>query len=292
MNAIDQLLTLPQHLIPQHLLSRVVYHATRSTFAPWKNALIKAFIRKYDVDMDAALHSDPESYRSFNEFFTRALRQEARIVDSTEATICSPVDARISQIGLIQQDRMIQAKGKDFTLAALLGEQNLAQQFINGSFATLYLSPRDYHRIHMPCDGTLQRIAYIPGRLFSVSPRTTRAVRGLFARNERVCLLFDGARGPFVVILVGAIFVGSMGTVWTGDITPARPHKAQQWSFETAADPQHLQRGDELGRFNMGSTVILLFPEDAINWSTRTTTDTFLEMGVAMGQYSGRKEQA
>jgi len=284
--AVDFLLTLPQHLIPQHQLSRMVYHATRSTYAPWKNTLIKTFIRKYRVDMDIAEHSNAESYPSFNAFFTRALNEGARPVENETNTICSPVDARISQIGTIHDDQLIQAKGKYFTLQALLGRLELAQQFTDGRFATLYLSPRDYHRIHMPCEGRLRQILYIPGRLFSVSPRTTRTVDSLFARNERVCLLFESAHGPFALVLVGAIFVGSMSTVWTGDITPAHPRELRQWFFDASASNTTMQCGEELGRFNMGSTVIVVFPKNTVHWSDSLLADAFLEMGVAIGSYA------
>ena len=285
MNAVDKILTLPQHLIPQHLLSHLAYRITRSTFAPLKNALIKTFIRKYDVDMGLALLRNPESYESFNAFFTRSLREDARPVDLRENVLCSPVDARISQCGPIKHDRLFQAKGRHFTLSSLLGEQKSAQQFTDGSFATLYLSPRDYHRIHMPAAGQLRSIIYIPGRLFSVNPRTTRAVDALFARNERVCLHFNGQAGPYVVILVGAIFVGSINTVWTGDITPPRTHELTKWSFDSSKSEYASQCGDELGQFNMGSTVILLFPKDAVRWSQTVTPDAFVKMGTAIGEF-------
>ena len=214
-----------QHLLPQHTFSRVVLWATRLRFAPWKDALIGAFVRGYRPELGDARVTDPFAYESFNAFFTRALRDGARPQPPDPVAIASPVDGTMSQYGRIAAGRLIQAKGQDYALDALLSgaAPGWAPRFVEGDFATIYLAPYNYHRIHMPVDGTLREAWYVPGRLFSVNAATAAELPGLFARNERVVLLFDGPCGPFAVILVGALFVGSMATVWHGDVTPRRP---------------------------------------------------------------------
>ena len=226
--------------------------------------LIRWFVGRYNVNMDEALDPDITHYTSFNDFFTRALRPGARPL--AQADYICPVDGRISQFGIIDKDQIFQAKGHNFSTTALVGgDAALAAQFEHGSFANLYLSPRDYHRIHMPCDGKLTRMIYVPGELFSVNPTTARGIPGLFARNERVVCVFDTANGPFVMTLVGATIVGSMATVWHGVVNPPRAPRIGEWKY----DDQNivLKKGDELGRFLLGSTVVMLFPKDTMSFN-------------------------
>ncbi len=244
-----------QYLLPQHGLSRLVLAATRVRVRWFKNALIRGFLEFYRVDMSDAAEPDPCRYASFNEFFTRALKAGARPIAGDADSIACPVDGRISEAGIIEDGRLLQAKGRRYGLAQLLAGQPWAGDFEGGSFATIYLAPFNYHRVHMPIRGQLQETVYVPGRLFSVNAVTARHVPNLFARNERVLTLFDTAHGRFALVLVGALNVGSMATVWSGDITPA----ARRVVARIPSPPIALERGAELGRFNMGSTVILLF---------------------------------
>jgi len=250
-----------QYVLPHRLLSRIVYRATRWTFAPWKNFLISTVIRNYNVDMGEALEPNPRAYASFNAFFTRALKEGARTAPAEAAAIACPADGKISQLGAIVADaaggaRIFQAKGFDYSPAELLGDEAAAAPYANGSFATIYLSPRDYHRVHMPLAGTLRETVHVPGRLFSVAPFTVDAVPRLFARNERLVCHFDGEHGPFVVVMVGAMLVSSVETVWSGlEIPPyASAITRKKWRDKQI----RLERGAEMARFNMGSTVILL----------------------------------
>lgn len=222
--------------------------------------IIRRFVAKYQVNMAEAANPDIASYPSFNAFFTRALKPGARPL-ATADLIC-PVDGAISQFGAIERDQIFQAKGHRYSTTALLGgDAALAARFDNGSFATLYLSPRDYHRIHMPCDGRLVRMIHVPGDLFSVNPTTARGVPGLFARNERVVCVFESALGPFVLVLVGATIVGSMATVWHGVVNPPRRGHLRQWDYPAGDQPApELRKGEEMGRFLLGSTVVMLFP--------------------------------
>ena len=275
----DRLATLPQYLIPQHLLSRSMHWLTRRHAGGLKNAVISRFIDGFGVDMQQALEPDARRYATFNEFFTRALRPQARPICEPAGSIASPVDGTVSQLGPIENGRLFQAKGHDFGLTDLLGGQAAdATPFENGSFATLYLSPKDYHRIHIPLDARLQRMIYVPGRLFAVKPSTVRSVPGLFARNERVVCLFDSAAGPMALVLVGAIFVGSIETVWAGELTPARRRVAADWDYDGDNQTQFF-KGDEIARFNMGSTAILLFAEGRADWATTLTPGTSVRMG-------------
>ncbi|MCX7224906.1 MAG: archaetidylserine decarboxylase, partial [Burkholderiales bacterium] len=254
----NRLAVLPQYLLPKQALTWLAGKIASARAGTWTTALINWFIGRYQVNMTEAANPDPASYASFNEFFTRALRADARPL-APSVLIC-PVDGAISQFGRIERDRIFQAKGHDYTCAALLGgDAALAAPFVDGLFATLYLSPRDYHRIHMPCDGRLTRMVHVPGDLFSVNPTTARGVPGLFARNERVVCLFESAHGPFALVLVGATIVGSMTTVWHGVVNPPRPGQVRTWHYEQA--PVALRQGDEMGRFLLGSTVVLLFPK-------------------------------
>jgi phosphatidylserine decarboxylase len=256
---LNRLKVLPQYVLPKQLLTTLAGWFASQARGSTTTSVIRWFVKKYQVNMAEALNPDIASYATFNDFFTRALKPEVRPLATAEL-IC-PVDGAISQFGNIQQDQIFQAKGHSYSTAALVGgDSALAAQFQNGSFATLYLSPKDYHRIHMPCDGTLKRMIYVPGDLFSVNPTTARGVPGLFARNERVVCVFDTAQGPFALILVGATIVGSMATVWHGKINPPRSSEIREWRYDD--EPISLKQGDEMGRFMLGSTVVMLFPEN------------------------------
>ena len=253
----DRLKVLPQYFLPKRALT--VYAGWRASrrWGERTTKLIGDFVAKYGVDMSEAADPDIAHYPSFNEFFTRALKPGARPLAA--ADLVCPVDGAISQFGAIERDQIFQAKGHHYSTTALVGgDTALAAQFENGHFATIYLSPKDYHRIHMPCDGRLLRMIHVPGDLFSVNPTTARGVPGLFARNERVVCVFDSAHGPFVLTLVGATIVGSMATVWHGVVNPPRRASLREWRY----DDQHIafKQGDEMGRFLLGSTVVLLFP--------------------------------
>ncbi|HVC17141.1 MAG TPA: archaetidylserine decarboxylase [Rhodanobacter sp.] len=247
-----------QYLLPHRALSRLVYRATRWTFAPWKNWLIGTIVRNYRVDMAEAVQPDARAYPHFNAFFTRELRPGARRADTDPAALLSPADGRISQAGAIVDGRIFQAKGRYYSAAELLGDEAVAVPYRDGSFATVYLSPRDYHRVHMPLKGTLKETVHVPGRIFSVAPFAVEAIPRLFARNERLVCHFEGEHGPFALVMVGAILVSSVATVWDGLVIPPYAPAIRRKSFEG----QHmtLERFAEMGRFNMGSTVIVLLP--------------------------------
>lgn len=282
----DHLRNLPQHLLPQRLLTRLTYRLTRVR-TPWlKDALIRVFARHFRVDLGEALEPDARAYPDFNAFFTRPLKSGARPVAPGDRVVCCPVDGAISQIGMAETDTLLQAKGQTFSLAALLGgDPERARPFQSGAFATLYLSPRDYHRIHMPLAGRLREMVHVPGKLFSVSPLTTRMVPELFARNERVAALFDTPAGPMAVVLVGAINVASIETVWAGAITPPLGKIIRHWSYPPNGDGAvRLDKGAELGRFNMGSTVILLFGQGAVRWEPELRTGAAVRMGQRLGK--------
>lgn len=276
----DKWLTLPQYLIPQHVLSTLMHRLCRCRWTWLKNMMIRSIIKQYQVDMSIAQQQDISAFEHFNAFFTRSLLPDARPIAASE--LVSPVDGRISQLGDIVDGRIVQAKGQDYSVLELLGNDNaMAALFNGGQFATIYLSPRDYHRIHMPCAGKLTHMRYIPGKLFSVNPRTVRTVPRVFARNERLVTVFDTAFGPVAVILVGAIFVGSMQTVWhEGEITPPYGKQIQNWQYQP--DEVNLDKGEEMARFNMGSTVVLLLPEAAPAWLSTLVADKSMVMGEAL----------
>jgi phosphatidylserine decarboxylase len=282
---LEILRVLPQYFIPQHFISSLVYRITRCETLWFKNILIKLFISVFDVDMTLANNPDPESYSSFNTFFTRELSPEARPISLDEKIILSPVDGAVSQVGGIENDTIIQAKGKSYTLKDLLVEDDLVTMFTGGTFATLYLSPKDYHRIHMPVSGQLKRMIYVPGKLFAVNSHTVRVVDSVFARNERVINIFNTDTGPMAMVMVGALNVGSMETIWAGQITPAKDRIINDTQY-SESDVQ-LQQGQEMGRFNMGSTVILLFPKDVMQWSDEMMADKVIVMGESIGGVIG-----
>ncbi len=277
----DRLAVLPQYLIPKQALTVLAGKLASAEAGSLTTSVIRWFVGRYNVNMNEAANPDIASYKSFNEFFTRPLKADAR--PAANADFLCPVDGAISQFGPIARDQIFQAKGHSYSTTALVGgDRDLAAQFENGSFATLYLSPRDYHRIHMPCDGKLTRMTYVPGALFSVNPTTARGVPGLFARNERVVCVFETATGPFVLTLVGATIVGSMATVWHGVVNPPRPGVVREWRY----DEQNvvLKKGDEMGRFLLGSTVVMLFPKDTLAFNPEWTPTRPIRMGEAMGQ--------
>jgi phosphatidylserine decarboxylase len=260
-----------------------MYLLTRIEIGWFKNVFIRVFMRGFDISLAEAEHRRPEDYRSFNEFFTRALKPGARSI-AAEPAFLSPVDGTISQVGTVQNGRIFQAKGHDYSVVELLGGDAItAREFIGGQFSTIYLAPYNYHRIHMPVAGRLRHWRYVPGRLFSVNPATTRAMPGVFARNERVVAIFDTDIGPLAMVLVGALFVGSMETVWAGQISP--PHKRQTEGGNFISDlPIMLERGQEMGRFNMGSTVILLTAPGAVHWDGIAQPGATVRMGQAIGR--------
>jgi len=273
-----------QYLMPQHALTALVHAATRSRVPRVKDFLIERFVGGYHPDMSDALEPDPLKYESFNAFFTRALRPGARPADPDARALVSPVDGAVSQSGPLAGNCLVQAKGHSYTLEALLDEAGgWAQVFRGGAFATLYLAPFNYHRIHMPLAGTLRAAWYVPGRLFSVNATTAASVPGLFTRNERIVCVFEHGALTFALVLVGALFVGSMATVWHGEVTPRRPRRRTSLPLEALAAPLSLEKGAELGRFNMGSTVILLLPAGAGAWEESLSAHSELRMGQAIG---------
>ena len=279
----DLLFSLWQYVIPQHGLTSLVYRFTRVRISWVKNLQIQIFIKFFSVNMLETMQPSPLEYETFNAFFTRKLKTDARTWRSNSNNIISPVDGAISQIGQISKDRIIQAKGKDYSLKQLLADDDvLLKRFESGSFATLYLSPKDYHRIHMPINGTLLKSIFVPGKLFSVNNPTVRTVDSLFARNERFVSVFDTEQGQFALIMVGALFVGSMSTVFTGQITPTK--KRQVYAREYSQQEQILlKQGDEFGFFNMGSTVILLFENNRINWLEELSPQNNIKVGQIIG---------
>ncbi len=282
----DRFSVLLQYLLPKQALTEFAGRCATSESTAWTRRVIPWFIRRYGVNMAEAANPDPASYRSFNEFFTRPLRPGARPL--ADADFICPVDGAISQFGAIERDQIFQAKGHRYTTTALLGgDSGLAARFNDGAFATLYLSPRDYHRIHMPAAGRLTRMIHVPGALFSVNPTTARGVPGLFARNERVVCVFDCDFGSFVLVLVGATIVGSMSTVWHGTVNPPRSGVLREWSYDAQAPD--LGKGDEMGRFLLGSTVVLLFPADVVRFNPAWSPARPVRMGEAMGERIGRR---
>lgn len=277
----DRLAVLPQYLIPKQALTAFAGWVAGQQWGGATTAIIDRFVRRYNVDMSEAANPETASYPSFNAFFTRPLRSNARPI--ADSDFVSPVDGAISQCGPIEGDRIFQAKGHGYTAQTLVGgDASLAAAFTNGTFATLYLSPRDYHRIHMPCAGRLTRMIHVPGDLFSVNPTTARGVPELFARNERVVCVFEGEFGPFAMVLVGATIVGSMATVWHGVVNPPRPGKVREWTYEMGNIT--LDKGEEMGRFLLGSTVVLLMPQGTWQLPADWTPNRPIRMGEAMGQ--------
>ena len=270
-----------QRCLPTRFISWLVFKATRVRVPWFKNALIRAFMRGFSISLDEAKHGTPEAYPDFNAFFTRALKDGTRPIDPEPGALLCPVDGTISQLGEIRGDRIFQAKGQDYTAAELLADLGDSHAFVGGSFCTIYLAPYNYHRIHMPMNGELTHWSLVPGRLFSVNPATARTLPRVFARNERVVCHFKTAQGPMALVLVGALNVGSMETVWAGQITP--PHRRGQVMRTSSHQGTTLSRGAEMGRFNMGSTVVLLFPPDAVEWHASLQAGSTVQMGQRLG---------
>ncbi len=275
----NRLAVLAQYLIPKQALTAWAGQIARARGGKMTTRLIQWFVRRYGVNMSEAANPDLASYPTFNDFFTRALKDGARPLERAEL-IC-PVDGAISQFGAIECDQIFQAKGHHYSSTALVGgDAALAARFQDGSFATLYLSPKDYHRIHMPCDGRLSRMIHVPGELFSVNPATARGVPGLFARNERVVCVFESAHGPWLLVLVGATIVGSMATVWHGVVNPPRGGQLREWRYDEA--PVLLRQGQEMGRFLLGSTVVMLFPKGPLQFNPAWSPGAAVRLGQAM----------
>lgn len=285
---LDKLFVLLQQITPQHLLSRLVGRLADCRVRWIKDTFIGLFVRFYPVNMDEAVEEHPLRYASFNAFFTRALKAEARPIAADPDRVVCPVDGKISQLGKIDRDRIFQAKGHNYNLTTLLGgDPALAEHFVNGHFATIYLAPHDYHRVHMPVSGELRSMVYVPGELYSVNPRTAREVPELFARNERLVTVFDTPFGPMAMVLVGAMIVAGIETVWSGQEAPP-PHTLKRHSYGEGqpGETVKLDKGEEMGRFKLGSTVVLLFGEDAIEWLPEYVSTSRTRLGEAMAQHT------
>jgi phosphatidylserine decarboxylase len=286
MNFKEALTTLPQYLLPHHPLSVLMSNLTHCENKTVKNFCINLAIKHYGVNMDEALEPDINAYKSFNHFFTRELKPGARPISTESNAIVCPADGAVSQAGDIADGQIFQAKGKSFSATDLLGGDTVrAEPFNNGVFTTIYLSPKDYHRLHMPLTGTLREMVHIPGRLFSVNTATVNSVPGLFARNERVAAIFDTDSGPMALILVGAIFVSSVETVWHGVVTPPSITELQSWQY--GDDAPTLKIGEEMGRFNMGSTIIVLFGKDKAKFDAEFKTGKAVKLGESIGRVVG-----
>jgi phosphatidylserine decarboxylase len=278
----ERLLAGVQTILPQHFLSRVVYALMRCEMKWVKNLLIRLISHIAGINRDEALSPDPADYASFNAWFTRALKPGARTFDPDPRAFLSPCDGSISQTGVLHENRIFQAKGKDYSLQDLLANDPICSQLSGGHFSTIYLSPRDYHRIHMPLSGRLQRMIHVPGRLFSVAPYAVRQVPRLFARNERVISIFETDSGPLVMVLVGAMLVSSTETVWAGEVTPSKNKgvTVQDYSDKNVC----LSKGDEMGRFNMGSTVIVLMPPGVLKSLVNLSSGDSVKLGQSLGE--------
>ena len=283
MNFKQRLFIFMQYVLPHHTLSRLIGRLAECESTWFKNRLITWFIKRYNVNMSEARLEDPSAYRHFNDFFTRELKAGARPLDTSEKSVLSPADGAISQLGAIEHGRIFQAKGHSFSLLELLGgNTERAAPFMGGSFSTVYLSPKDYHRVHMPLTGILREMVYIPGRLFSVNQTTAEHVPELFARNERVACIFDTEQGPMAVVLVGAMIVASIETVWAGLITPPMRELRSYDYSQTARQPITLEKGADLGRFKLGSTAVVLFGPNHVIWDESLQATTAVQVGQRM----------
>ena len=276
----DRLFVLLQYVLPKQMMTALAGKFASLQAGGLTTSVIRWFVRRYNVNLGEAANADPASYSSFNEFFTRPLKSGARPL--ADAAFVCPVDGALSQFGAILNDQIFQAKGHQYSTTALVGgDIELAKCFHDGSFATIYLSPKDYHRIHMPCDGRLLRMIHVPGELFSVNPATARGVPGLFARNERVVCVFETAHGPLVMVLVGATIVGSMATVWHGLVNPPRHGVVRDWRYDERSIV--IKQGDEMGRFLLGSTVVMLLPKGAVSFASSWQPEGAVRLGELMG---------
>jgi len=285
---IDSLKVIGQYLLPKHLVSRLTGALAKIEAGKLTTFLIKKFIAKYNIDMSEAKHSDPAYFKTFNDFFTRELRDGIRPIYEGEENLCMPVDGQVSQLGEIKAGRIFQAKGHDFSLRELLGGRDeIATPFDNGIFSTIYLAPKDYHRIHMPIAGKLEQMVFIPGDLFSVNPLTAENVPNLFARNERAVAIFSTDVGPMAMVLVGATIVASIETVWGGTIAPSKNKTLQYWDYNKQNIT--LEKGEEMGRFKLGSTIVALFPKDSINFSDTLQAGSPTRLGELFATKSGNE---
>lgn len=280
--------TLTQYLLPHKIISKIADLSANCKITWIKNYLIGYFIKRYAVNMHEAIQPDPFAYATYNKFFTRLLKPECRPIDNNSASIVSPADGLVAQIGNLNNDRIIQAKGHHYTVQDLLANDPLASKFNNGSFATIYLAPKDYHRVHMPLTGRLRKMLYIPGKLFSVNAHAAENIPNVFARNERVVAIFDTVAGPMAVILVGAMIVGSIETVWAGKISPPHSKKINICTYENEAAIE-IAKGSEMGLFKLGSTVIILFAPEATIWDHAITMNMDIKMGHKIGLVNSLK---
>lgn len=281
---LDQLKILGQYLLPKHLISRLLGKLASAEAGGLTTFLIETFIRKYQVNMAEAHYSDPKHYKTFNDFFTRELCEGARPILAEENQLAMPVDGKVSQVGQITQGRIFQAKGHDFSARELLGGFDLdVAPFDEGSFANIYLAPKDYHRIHMPVAGKLEKMLFVPGDLFSVNPLTAENIPNLFARNERVVAIFSTEKGPMAMVLVGATIVASIETVWAGTVAPANGKQVQVWDYSN--QDIYLEKGQEMGRFKLGSTIVALFPKDTLEFAETLTPGAPTRLGEVFATY-------
>lgn len=289
----DKLKVSLQYCLPKHLVSRLVGHLAAARLGFVTTSLINVFIKQFNVDMSEAQQSDSAAYPTFNDFFTRPLKDGIRPICEDENALIFPVDGAISQLGAIEKDQIFQAKGHHYSVKALLGgDEALAATFQDGQFMTIYLSPKDYHRIHMPMDATLESMVYVPGELFSVNPLTAQNVPGLFARNERVVAIFNTAQGKMAMVLVGATIVASIETVWAGTVTPPPGKKVRTWHYsEQNANAMQFKKGDEMGRFKLGSTVVMCFEKDGVDFEQFVEGD-ITRLGVRCGTLNTEEPSA
>lgn len=287
----QKLFILLQYILPQHALSRLVGAIAACPWAWVKNPFINFFIKQFNINMNEAQRKTAAEFSCFNDFFTRELEPGIRPIDNNENTIVSPADGAISQLGDIVDGRIFQAKGQSYSLHELLGgSHHLTEEFMGGKFNTIYLSPKDYHRVHMPVSGTLREMIYVPGDLFSVNQTTAENVPRLFARNERLVAIFDTAQGPMAMVLVGAMIVAAIETVWSGLITP--PKRLRKSVNYLDVKPIHLEKGSEMGRFLLGSTVVLCFPNNRLEWSSQLNAETPLKLGEIIGSFDTKKSNS
>lgn len=282
---------LTHHLTPKYILTRIAGLLADQDLGSITTCFIKAFIKKYHIDMQEALKENPQDYHSFNEFFTRVLKPNARPIDNETNVVVMPVDGTMAEFGSTKYDRLIAAKGQDYSLKNLLGGGEDYKDFSNGDFACIYLSPSNYHRIHMPIDGTLKKMIYIPGKFYSVNPTYVEAIDELFTKNERVVCFFDTSAGPLAMVLVGATIVGSIATTWAGVITPQNKRKLKVWDYSNLEQPVNLKKGEEMGKFLLGSTVITCFGPNKISFIPELKTNHPVKLGTKLANITIDKTQ-
>jgi len=282
----DQLIVFMQYILPKHCITRVYGFLAGIRQTAIKNYFIRKFIRKFHVDMQEAQHQDPSDYPDFHAFFSRHLREGVRTIDAQANSMASPVDGSVSEVGVVKEGQLIQAKNRYYSVYDLLGQdREAADRFSSAKFITLYLAPKDYHRVHMPYAGRLREMTYIPGQLFSVRPATVKYISNLFTRNERVVCLFETEHGPMAVIFVGAAIVGSIHTAWHGQVTPVPGRRVRHWEYPTETAPV-FAKGDDIGHFTLGSTIIILSAEGGLDWEAALQPGTEVKLGQRLGVFS------